>query len=248
LERQLLQTRQLAAIGKMTSQIAHQINTPLATLGLNVSYLQAEVARSLGGANQEIEEVSNAIAAEIDRLKRVVNDYLRFARLPQPALALESLQAALESFVDFIEPEARERGVHLEIALGRDPAYVQLDADLFRQAFLNLVRNGFEAMPNGGSLRIRLHREADELVVRLEDTGGGIPADILPHIFDPFFTTKKDGTGLGLAHTRRVIDEHGGTIRCESTPGHGTAFEVRLPAAPAPTEIPKPLSLVEKGR
>jgi signal transduction histidine kinase len=248
MERQMLQHKQLAAIGKMTSQIAHEINTPLAALGLNVSYLQAEVARHLDGGNPEIEEVSRAIAEEIDRLKRVVNDYLRFSRLPQPSLAETSLREAVEIFLDFIEPEARKLGVQSEIHLGHDPAYTRLDPDLFRQAFLNLVRNSFEAMPEGGTLRVTLEGDNDDWVLRLEDTGGGIPADVLPHIFDPFFTTKKDGTGLGLAHTRRVIEQHSGTIECQSSPGQGTTFTVRLPAVPVPAEATEELSLTGKGR
>ena len=248
LERQLRQSEQLAAIGKMTSQIAHQINTPLATLGLNAAYLRTEVARRLGGADPAIEEVGDAIAEEIDRLKRVVNDYLRFARLPQPAPSEESLAELLRGLLDFLEPEARERRVRLEAELGRDPAVVPLDADLLRQALLNLVRNSFEAMPAGGILRVRLRRREDVWELELEDTGRGIPPEALPRIFDPFFTTKKDGTGLGLAHTRRVIEEHGGTIECRSRCGQGTTFTVRLPAAAADFETDKELSFSQKGR
>lgn len=247
LERQLRQSEQLAAIGRMTSQIAHEVNTPLATLGLNVAYLRTEVTRRLGGARPEIEEVSEAIAEEIDRLKRVVNDYLRFARLPQPALERESLRGLIEGFLDFIEPEARQRGVRLEADLGASPAEARLDADLFRQAFLNLVRNSFEAMPAGGSLRVSLRGEGAELVLALEDSGRGISPDDLPHIFDPFFTTKKDGTGLGLAHTQRVIQEHGGTITCRSQPGQGTTFVLRLPAV-AETAAEKEFVAHEKAR
>jgi signal transduction histidine kinase len=237
----------------MTSQIAHQINTPLATLGLNVAYLRTEVARRLGGVSPQVEEVSDAIAEEIDRLKRVVNDYLRFARLPQAAPSAESLAELVRGLVDFLEPEARERRVRLEADLGRDPAAVSLDADLFRQAVLNLVRNSFEAMPEGGTLRLRLRRREDAWELELEDTGRGIAPEALPRIFDPFFTTKKDGTGLGLAHTRRVIEEHGGTIECRSALGQGTTFLLRLPAAagepePGKAETDKEFSLSEKGR
>ena len=248
LEQQLRHSQQLAAIGKMTSQIAHQINTPLATLGLNVAYLRTEVARRLGGASPEVEEVSDALADEIDRLKRVVNDYLRFARLPQPALNEESLAEQVRGFLDFLEPEARERGVRLEAELGSDPARVLLDADLFRQAFLNLARNSFEAMPEGGALRVRLRAVEQDWELSLEDTGRGIPAEQLPRIFDPFFTTKKDGTGLGLAHTRRVVEDHGGTIACASAHGRGTTFRLRLPAAGAEAKPDEELSLSEKGR
>lgn len=248
LERQLRQSEQLASIGKMTSQIAHEINTPLASLGLNVAYLRTEVARRLGEARPEIEEVSDAIVEEIDRLKRVVNDYLRSSRLPQPILERESLRDLVQSFLDFIEPEARERGVRVEADLGTGPALARLDADLFRQAFLNLVRNSLEAMPGGGTLRVHLRADSAAYVLELEDTGRGIPAEALPRIFDPFFTTKKEGTGLGLAHTRRVVEEHGGTIECASQPGQGTAFVVRLPAAPTDAEAEKELLASQKGR
>ncbi len=246
LEQQLRQSQQLATIGKMTSQIAHQINTPLATLALNVEYLRAELARTYGGASAGLGEVSNAILEEIERLKRVVNDYLRFSRLPQAVLARESLTELLRSFLDFIEPEARQRNVRVEADLGTEAMEAELDAELFRQAFLNLVRNSFEAMPEGGTLRIRIARQDTEVAVRLEDTGRGISPEALPHIFEPFFTTKKDGTGLGLAHTLRVIEQHGGTIRCDSRPGQGTAFEIRLPAASAAVELSR--ELAGKGR
>lgn len=246
MERRLRQTEGLAAIGKMTSQIAHQINTPLAALGLNVSYLQTEVERRLGQRNSGVEEVSKAIAEEIDRLKRVVNDYLRFSRLPEPVLVEDSLRNAVDSLLDFVEPEAAARGVRLEANLGTEPALVRLDAELFRQAFLNLVRNGLEAMPHGGTLRVELNREGDHLALRIQDTGEGIQAADRGRIFDPFFTTKKDGTGLGLAHARRVIEQHGGTIECTSAPRQGTSFTVRLPAAGQPAEAMPELAYAGK--
>lgn len=248
LERQLLHNQQLAAMGKMTSQIAHEINTPLAALGLNVSYLQTEVRRRLGETLPEIDEVSHAIAEEIDRLKRVVNDYLRFARLPQPTLAPASVRDAVESYMEFLEAEAHDRGVRLEAALQSGPALALLDGDLFRQAFSNLVRNAFEAMPAGGALRVELNSTEDDVVLSLTDSGNGIPPEVLPHIFDPFFTTKKEGTGLGLAHVRRVIEQHGGRVDCRSTPGQGTTFTICLPALPAADHKLEDFSLAEKGR
>lgn len=248
LERQLQHNQQLAAIGKMTSQIAHQINTPLATLGLNVSYLQGEVARRLGGSNPEIEEVGSAIAAEIERLKHVVNDYLRFSRFPLPVLEEESLRDLVESFLEFIESEARERRVQVDADLGRDSSRARLDADLFRQAFLNLVRNSFEAMPDGGRLQVRLGREGEEWVLSISDTGRGVPPDVLPRVFDPFFTTKKEGTGLGLAHVRRVVEEHGGRIECRSQVGEGTTFRIHLPVVSSEPTAPEELWVTSQGR
>lgn len=248
LERQLRHSEQLAALGKMTSQIAHQINTPLATVGLNVVYLREELSRRLGAASPELEEVGDAILAEIDRLKRVINDYLRFSRFPRPVLVQQSLREWLEALLDFVQPEARGHRVQLQVELGSDPAPVWLDADLFRDAFLNLVRNSFEAMPDGGLLRIVLRRENGQVTLSLEDTGRGIPPDIVPRIFDPFFTTKKDGTGLGLAHTRRVVEEQGGSIECASQPGRGTTFVVRFPLAGEESPASDELLLTEKEK
>lgn len=104
-------------------------------------------------------------------------------------------------------------------------------------------------MPTGGILRIRLHNDGSHVALRLEDTGRGIPPDVQPHIFDPFFTTKKDGTGLGLVHARRIVEQHSGTLRCESEPGRGTTLVIRLPAAPTPTKVSEEeFTLTEKGR
>ena len=248
LERRLRQSEQLAAIGRMSSQIAHQINTPLATLGLNALWLQAEVERRFGRRDLEIEEVSRAIAAEIERLQRAVNDYLRFARLPQPTKTPQSLRDAVENYLAFLEPELRARGVRLEAELGENAAEVELDADLFGQAFGNLVRNALDAMPEGGRLRVALERENSDILLRVQDSGAGIPPGALPRIFEPFFTTKKEGTGLGLTHARLVVQELGGTLDCASSLGEGTTFTVRLPALGGEKESQDELLLAAKGR
>lgn len=230
-ERLLRQGQQLASIGKMTSQIAHQINTPLATLSLNVEYLQTEAERRLGNDGGPIAAVCAGLAQEIQRLKRVVNDYLRFSRLPEPELAVESLREVVEDLLDFCERETREQAIRLRAFLGADPVHARIDSELFRQAFLNLVRNSIEAMPDGGTLTLSLFRHEDEITLCLKDTGPGMPGGILSHIFEPFFTTKKDGTGLGLAYSKRLIELHGGSLKCRSQPGEGTEFTIHLPAA-----------------
>jgi two-component system sensor histidine kinase FlrB len=231
----------------MASQIAHQINTPLAALGLNVTWLEAEVKRRLGRRDLELEEVNQAITAEIERLQRVVNDFLRFGRAATGA-AKQSLRAAVEGYLTFFQPELRARGLRLEARLGDDPAEMELDADLFGQAFGNLVRNAMDALPERGTLGVELERDAGHILLRVHNDGAVIPAALLPRIFDPFFTTKPDGTGLGLAYARRVVQEHGGTLECASAPGEGTTFTVRLPAAPRTTEESRELLLMESGR
>ncbi len=248
LENRLRQSEQLASMGRMASHIAHQVNTPLAALGLNVAWLEAEVKRRLGRRDLELEEVNQAITAEIERLQRVVNDFLRFGRLPQPARSRQSLRAAVEGYLTFFQSELRARGLRLEARLGDDPAEMELDADLFGQAFGNLVRNAMDALPERGTLRVELERDTDHVLLRVHNDGAAIPAALLARIFEPFFTTKPDGTGLGLAYARRVVEEHGGTLDCASAPGQGATFTVRLPAAPRTTEELRELLLMESGR
>jgi len=189
------------------------------------------------------------LAEEIERLQRSVNDYLRFARLPKTTRSPQSLRDAVENYLAFLEPELEARRVTLEAELGEDAAEVELDTELFGQAFGNLVGNALDAMPEGGRLRVSLERENSDILLRVQDSGAGIPRDALPRIFEPFFTTKKDGTGLGLTHARLVVQEHGGTLDCASAPGHGTTFTVRLPAAAGDKKDSQDeLLLAEKGR
>ncbi len=228
-EQQLQHAEQLAAVGKMASHIAHEINTPLASIGLNVAYLRTEVEHCAGAKIAGIQEVSEAITQEIDRLKKVIQDYLRFARMQKPAPERRSLGRISESFLDFIAKEAEQRKVKVHSQITAEPTYASLDENLVRQALLNIVRNSFEAMPDGGEIRFELRAFEKELELRISDNGPGITAEHLPRIFDPFFTTKREGTGLGLAHTRKIVREHGGDVRCETRPGSGTTFVITLP-------------------
>lgn len=232
-EQQLLHAEQLAAVGKMTSHIAHEINTPLASIGLNVAFLRNELERHLGNRVPEIDEVTEAITSEIGRLKKVIGDYLRFSRLHKPMPKAHLLEDVVEDFVLFISKEARERRVEIVADIQPVGKPLWLDENLIRQALLNIVRNSFEAMAEGGRLEISLGSAENTVELRVADNGPGIPAEQLPRVFDPFFTTKAEGTGLGLAQTRKIIREHSGEIACQSEIGRGTTFLIRLPVESA---------------
>jgi signal transduction histidine kinase len=173
-----------------------------------------------------------AIVGEVDRLNAVTEEYLRFARLPKPVFAREDLNEILSGLVEFFTPELKESGVAVALELAPDLPLVRGDEGQLRAAFLNLIRNSREAMPRGGRISIRTRRVEEGVEAEVRDTGGGIPAEALPRIFDPFYSTKEKGTGLGLAFTQQVVQEHGGQVRCDSAPGCGTVFTVRLPRAP----------------
>ena len=226
----LLRAERLAAVGRISAQITHEIRNPLNAIGLNAELL----AEELGGANVSPDACAmvQAIGREVDRLNAVSEEYLRFARLPKPVFACEYVNEIVSWLAEFFRPEMTASHVRLEIRLADRLPPVRADEGQLRAALLNLLRNSREAMPQGGTISLATRLvEGGSIEVEVRDTGGGIPAEALPRIFDPFYSTKEKGTGLGLAFTQQVVQEHGGTIRCESVPGSGTVFAIRLPGA-----------------
>ena len=246
LERQLMQSEQLAGIGRMTSHIAHQIRTPLSAISLNIEYLQKEMRKRLlssgvpvGDATlKDVDNVTESVTSEIERLSTLIEDYLKFARLPKPALRPGSLTELVDSLATFLEKEMTDKSIRIEVQKeptksGERPASDQIliDENLLWQALINLIRNSAEAMPAGGVITLKVQRADNEVELTITDEGTGIAADKLPHIFEPFFTTKPDGTGLGLSYVHRIVTEHHAFIACQSRLGIGTSFTVSFPAA-----------------
>jgi two-component system, NtrC family, sensor kinase len=227
----LRRAERLAAVGRISAQITHEIRNPLNAIGLNAELL-AEELEETDGVSQEARQLVGAITREVDRLNGVSEEYLRFARVPRLTLARQDVNEVLSGLLDFLGPELS--AARIEVRRQLDPALppVKGDEGQLRAVFLNLLRNSREAMPGGGAVTVRTRREGDAVEVDVLDTGGGIPPGDLPRIFDPFYSTKERGTGLGLAFTQQVVNEHGGTIRCESALGQGTSFVIRFPAAP----------------
>jgi signal transduction histidine kinase len=227
---ELLRAERLAAVGRISAQITHEIRNPLNAIGLNAELLAEELADA--AAPPECIALVQAIGREVDRLGAVTEDYLLFARLPKPALAREDLNEILSGLADFVRPELDAAGVALRLELDPELPALRADEGQLRAAFLNLLRNSREAMPGGGTIAVATRRADGAVEVEVKDTGPGIPAEALPRIFDPFYSTKEQGTGLGLAFAQQVVKEHGGTLRCHSVPGQGTTFTARLPRAP----------------
>jgi signal transduction histidine kinase len=138
----------------------------------------------------------------------------------------------LAGLLDFLAPELASARISLRRELEQGLPPILADEGQLRAVFLNLLRNSREAMPGGGTVTVRTRRAGAAIEAEVADTGGGIPPGDLTRVFEPFYSTKERGTGLGLAFTRQVVEEHGGTIRCDSAVGRGTTFVIRLPAAP----------------
>ncbi len=227
----LRRAERLAAVGRISAQITHEIRNPLNAIGLNTELLAEEIAALPEPPGEALQMVAS-ISREVDRLNAVTEHYLRFARLPRPELERVDLNGLLGGLLDFLAPElaAASLSVRRELAGGIPP--IRGDEARLRGAFLNLLRNAREATPGGGSITVRTRPLEGCVELLIRDTGGGIPPGDLTRIFEPFYSTKERGTGLGLAFTHQVIEEHGGTIQCDSTLGRGTVFTLRFPTAP----------------
>ncbi|MGO8787139.1 MAG: ATP-binding protein [Terriglobia bacterium] len=219
-------TTKLAAIGRLMSGVAHEVKNPL-----NAMVLQLEVLKArLGEDGERVKPQVNVLAEEIRRLDRVVKTFLDFTR-PVEIHPIDAEVAPLVREVFALaEPQARTNNVHLVFAGNGATPPVRVDRDLIKQALLNLVLNGCQAMPKGGELTITPHALPNAVELEIRDSGVGIPPDAQKRVFSLFYTTKPGGTGVGLAMAFRVVQLHNGTIDFTSEVNRGTTFRITLPA------------------
>ena len=242
LEEDKLRAERLAVIGAMSARLAHEIRNPLSSITLNIDLVGDEIttlATDKAGAADEARLLLRSIDSEVRRIQRVTEDYLQFARMPKPHRERISLNDAISQGLSFMASLFSATGVKVETNLDASLPHIDGDEGQLWQAVLNLVRNAIEAMPEGGTLTVRTARARSGIALTIADTGKGMAAEDREHIFKPFFSTKPSGTGLGLPLVQQVVAEHGGTIRCESTPNQGTTFVIELPCVKESIHAPK---------
>ena len=229
------QADKMAAIGRLSASIAHEIRAPLASICGSIEMLRGEL--DLSGENKELMDL---IMKESDRLDNIITEFLEFARMKRPAFSSIDVEKCLGEVVTLLKHSfLLEKKVDMEIECGCPGARVLADDEQIRQVFLNIVMNACEAMEESGTLFIRLYdvqtqleeEGVEERCIRIdfENDGPPIPVDVLPHLFEPFFTTKEGGTGLGLAIAARIIESHRGQIKVESSQGSATVFSIFIP-------------------
>jgi signal transduction histidine kinase len=225
-----------AELAELAGRLIHEVKNHLSTLGLNLQLLAEDLRNPETHRERRALERVERLHRECQRLTDLSNDFLRFARIGELALAPADLKEVVDEMIDFCAPSARRAGIEIKAFLPADLPPVLLDRDLFKQALLNLILNAEQAMPQGGQLTIQSARHGDEVHLSLIDTGVGMTPEVLAAIFRPFFSTRRGGSGLGLPTTRRIVEAHGGRITVQSEPGRGTKFTIILPAAPPPAE------------
>jgi signal transduction histidine kinase len=221
MEERLVQAERLATVGKFASQIAHEIRNPLNSISLNVELLEDEVHD-----NDEARGLIRSVLKELDRLNDIISEYLQFSRFPKPHLKRGYVDNVLKGVAaSFKAP----RNVTFHVQAPETTPELWLDEGLLRQVIDNLVRNAVEAIDGDGAVTIDTEVLDRFFVIRVRDTGPGIPAETQARLFEPFFTTKTQGTGLGLATSQQIIFEHNGHLLVESQPGKGSTFSILLP-------------------
>jgi len=236
LEQAKLQGERLAVVGSMAAQVAHEIRNPLGSIFLNLDLVERELnvfANSNGSSANECRVLLHEMHSQVSRIRQVLQEYLRFARMPKSERAAVSLKGFLEEKLNFVQPLLDQKHVDLRRILDPNLSPVCVDAEQLWEAVLNLIRNALDAMPDGGNLTVTAQRHGAEALISISDNGRGMTEEEARHLFVPFFTTKSDGTGLGLAYTQRVINEHGGRIDCATARGKGSTFSIQLPLAVA---------------
>jgi signal transduction histidine kinase len=227
-ESSLRYSDKLAALGRLTSGIAHEIKNPLNATMIHLELLRMEV-QHLPPAVEHVK----TIVAQIRRLDEVVQGFMKFARPENLKLQSVELSDVFDRLRPLLDAEAGTHHVQLHVDVPADLPTVEGDPNLLEQAFLNLALNAYQAMPDGGRIDIVAREGAGRMVVvEVRDTGVGIPPEHLSRIFDLYFTTKSSGSGIGLSLVFRTIQLHDGEIEVESTPGRGTTFRVMLRQAP----------------
>lgn len=228
---QLWQASKLATMGELAASVAHELNNPLATVGLRAETLLMQIPEA-----DERRRPLEVIAQEVDRMAGLVNNLLQFSRRSHRQVSTVDVREEIANSVEFVHYHLRTHKIEVIHEFQDHLPTIQADRQQLRQLFLNLLTNASDAMPNGGKLIVRALparlAELDAVAVEFADSGEGITTENLEKIWEPFFTTKPEGkgTGLGLAICRRIVEEHGGTIVIESEPGSGATVRIFFPA------------------
>lgn len=233
----LVASERVAAWQEVARRLAHEIKNPLTPIRMSLETLLAASQR--GPLDDRFKslfrESARAVLEEVDRLKRIVDEFSQFARLPQPQLAQHDLGEVMQAVMSLY---ADHDGITFDVALEKG-GLVSIDRDQLTQVLVNLVKNAEEAMAGRtGAIRVRTRKSATEVVLEVEDEGPGIPAALKARLFEPYVTTKPQGTGLGLAIALRICQEHGGRLEVADGAAGGALFRVSLPASP-PTVSPR---------
>ncbi|MGB9803856.1 ATP-binding protein [Desulfofundulus sp.] len=223
LEEQLHRSERLAALGRLVTGIAHELRNPISVVKTTIQVLEQDLKNVY-----DIKQYTDIIKEQIDRQNRIIQELLDFGRPTKNFVHPASVNSLLDKVLTFTTPLLKEHRVQLTVEKDPDVPVIEVDGERIKQVFVNLILNAVQAMPRGGTLKIRTYTDRDNVCIRFSDTGPGIASEEISRIFDPFYTTRKDGTGLGLSISHQIVTSHGGSIDVTSSE-KGATFTVYLP-------------------
>lgn len=223
--------RQYTEIASLAGGLAHEIRNPLSTIQMNLQLLTEDLQLGDDPRHQRIARKLDTIRNECGRLDDLLGAFLQFARAGEPDLQERDLSTLVAEFVDFYQAEAKGHQIEISPHLSASLPPVRVDPNLLRVALANLARNAEQAMPQGGQLEIQTLAKDGRVILQVIDNGPGMPEAVRSRVWSIFFSTKQNGSGLGLATVRKIVEAHNATIECDSEPGRGTRFTLSFPAA-----------------
>lgn len=228
-EARLRRAESLASLTTLAAGVAHEIKNPLGSIGIHIQLIQKALRDRRTVDPATIEPFIDVVNEEVERLNRIVVDFLFAVRPMDTKLEENDLNAVVAEVFEFVRYELEEAGIKLREELDETLPPIMLDVKYMKQAILNIIKNAISAMPGGGELHVSTERKGDEAVLRITDSGVGMSEDVMNKIFEPYFTTKDFGSGIGLTLVYKVVKEHMGEIGVVSQESKGSTFSITLP-------------------
>jgi len=224
----LIRTEKIAAVGQIAAGVTHEIKNPLNSLSINAQMLIRELAHKFG-PDSSAHESAMLIKSEINRINDILEEFVKFAKFPEPRLLDNNINQVVKEVADLISESAKDSGITIALSLQENIPLIKIDNWQVREVLINLTQNAIRAMKDGGELALESLLADENVIIRVRDNGEGIPETNLGRIFSPFFSTREGGLGLGLSIVQRIVESHGGRINCTSKMGEGTVFELYFP-------------------
>lgn len=228
MEEKLREAEHLSAIGQLARSIAHEIRNPLNFISLSIDHINKKYIPENNLEREKFESLINSIKQEIQRLNNLVGDFLDYGKPMRLNLQSTNIEALINEILDLVKIKAEKDNIRMNF-IKKDVPLLYVDPGLIKTCIFNIILNAFQAMPDGGDLNIETNTVNNKVQIIIKDTGIGVSKENIPRVFEPFYSTKSSGLGLGLAMTKRVIEEHGGKIDFKSEESKGSVITIILP-------------------